>query len=152
MEQDESVRFDEKHLWVRDEGDEIVVGISQYLADQIGEITDIELPDEGSAIFRGDSFGTIEHSNEVVEELVAPLNGEVLHINEDLLENPDLLREDPYGDGWLLIVNPEEGFDLSTLMTYDEYESYIDALEEVDEDLDDLEDDLFADDFEDDEF
>lgn len=156
MEQEESLRFDEKHLWVREEGDELIIGISQYLADQLGPITTIELPDEGSAIFRGDSFGTIEHSNEVVEDLVAPLGGEVLRVNEDLLENPELVKDDPYGDGWLVAIESDESIDLGILMTYDQYEEYTEALEESDEDLedefdDDERDDEFTDDLEDDE-
>jgi len=154
MEQDEGIRFDEKNLWARQEGDEFVIGISQYLADQIGDITTIDLPDEGSAILRGDSFGSIEHSNGVVEDLVAPLNGEVLRLNEDLLETPEPVKDDPYGDGWLIAVDAEEGFDINTLMTYEQYEEYVETIEETDEDLDEFDDEdldeVFTDDFDDD--
>jgi glycine cleavage system H protein len=157
MEQEEGLRFDEKHLWVREDGDEIIIGISQYLADQLGPLAAIELPDEGAPVFRGDSFGTIEHSNEVVEDLVGPLGGEVLRVNEDLLENPELIKDDPYGDGWLLALDADEGFDSSTLMTFDQYEEYVEALEEEDEefedDFDDEDDlDVFSEDFEDEDY
>ena len=158
MDLEEGLRFDEKHIWVREDGDEYVVGISQYLGDQLGPIAGIELSDEGSPVLRGDSFGTIEHSNEVIEELVAPMNGEVIRVNEDLQESPDLVKGDPYGDGWLLVIEAEEGFDLSSMMTIDQYEEFIEALEEEDEDDfedfddDDELDDVFEEEFEDDDF
>ncbi|MGD9497624.1 MAG: glycine cleavage system protein GcvH [Armatimonadota bacterium] len=121
--------FDESHMWVRLEDDDTaVMGLSDYAQDMMGEIIFVELPEEGAAIIRGDACGTVE-SVKSVEDLLAPASGEVVRVNEDVLDAPETINEDPYGDGWLIEVKLEDKSELESLMTESEYESFLDSLE-----------------------
>ena len=106
------LRFDESHTWVKDEGKEIVVGITAYAQDQLGDIVFVELPEPGTTLQAGETFGTVE-SVKAVEELVAPLGGTVEARNEAVLANPEELQNDPYGEGWLVKISGSvDGADL----------------------------------------
>ena len=129
------VRFDEAHMWARVDGETAVIGLSDYAQDQLGDIIFVELPDEGAVIIRGDACGTVE-SVKSVEDLIEPASGAVMRVNEDVLDAPEAINDDPYGDGWLLELELEDPAELEALMTHDEYEKYLDALEsDEDEDL-----------------
>ncbi len=124
-----SLLFDEGHMWVRLEDDDTaVMGLSDYAQDMMGEIIFVELPEEGAAIIRGDACGTVE-SVKSVEDLLAPASGEVIRINEDVLDAPETINQDPYGDGWLIEVRLEDPSELESLMTESEYENFLDSLE-----------------------
>jgi glycine cleavage system H protein len=124
-----SLLFDEGHMWVRLEDDDTaVMGLSDYAQDMMGEIIFVELPEEGAAIIRGDACGTVE-SVKSVEDLLAPASGEVIRINEDVLDAPETINQDPYGDGWLMEVRLEDPSELESLMTESEYENFLDSLE-----------------------
>ncbi len=131
--------FDESHMWVRLEDDDTaMVGLSDYAQDMMGEIIFLELPDEGAALIRGDACGTVE-SVKSVEDLLAPASGEVLRVNEDALDAPETINEDPYGEGWLMEVKLEHLSELEGLMKESEYESFLDGIEgDQDEDEEDF--------------
>jgi len=142
------LRFDESHTWVRDEGKEVIIGITEFAQDQLGDIIFVELPEVGSTIVRDDPFGSIE-SAKAIEDLVAPINGEVVRRNDDVLDAPETINDDSYGEGWLIAVKPAEGTDLNKLMNYEHYKKHLKEIENEegeDEDFDGEEDDLFFDD------
>ena len=115
-----SLRFSPAHFWVRAEGNEAVLGLSDYLQDQMGEITKLELPDLGDVLRAGLRIGQVE-SEEASSPLEAPLSGEVLEVNAEALENPDLVNSDPYLTGWLLRIRLEDPEELEELISEEEY-------------------------------
>ncbi|MCD6351677.1 MAG: glycine cleavage system protein GcvH [Armatimonadetes bacterium] len=144
----DDLRFDESHTWVRDEGNEVVIGITDYAQDELGEIIFCELPEVGAEIKRGEAFGSVE-SAKAVEDLIAPISGVVTRRNDEVVDAPETINEDPYGEGWLLAVKPSEEYDPNELLTYEQYLASLELAEEDDdyEDLDLEEDDeLFLDD------
>jgi len=131
--------FDESHMWVRvEDEDTAVTGLSDYAQDMLGEVIFAELPEEGAALVRGDACGTVE-SVKSVEDLISPISGEVVRVNEEVLDAPELINQDPTGDGWLLEVKLEIPTELAGLMSDDEYERHLDNLEG---DLDDDDEDF----------
>ena len=115
-----SLRFSAAHFWVRAEGSEAVVGLSDYLQDQMGEIIKLELPDLGDVLRVGRRIGHVE-SEEASSTLEAPLSGEVLEVNAEAIENPDLINSDPYASGWLLRIRMENPEELDDLISEEEY-------------------------------
>jgi len=116
----EDVRYTDDHEWAKQEGDIIKVGISDYAQDQLGDIVFAELPEVGSTLAKGDEFGTLE-SVKAVSELYLPVGGEVLSINEELADTPELVNTDPYGGGWMLTVKPNNAGDFDSLMDKEAY-------------------------------
>lgn len=112
--------FSGAHVWVRVEGSEAVLGVSDYLQDQMGEITRLELADLGDVLRAGRRMGHVE-SDEASSPLEAPLSGEVVEVNPEALENPDLVNSDPYNAGWLLRVRVEDPRELEELIDEEEY-------------------------------
>ena len=110
-------RYSESHEYVRPEGDLVRLGISSFAVDQLGDIVFVELPAVGASLARGTSFGSVE-SVKAVEDLMAPVSGTVEARNEAVLASPEELQNDPYGEGWLLLVR---------LGAPDELEALIDA-------------------------
>ena len=115
-----SLRFSGAHVWVRVEGAEAVLGLSDYLQDQMGEITKLELPDLGDVLRAGRRMGHVE-SEESSSPLEAALTGEVVEVNPEPLENPDLINLDPYSGGWLLRIRIEDPRELEELINEEEY-------------------------------
>ena len=114
------LRFSGAHVWVRIEDDRAVLGLSDYLQDQMGEITALELPDLGDVLRARRRMGHVE-SEEASSPIDAPITGEVLEVNPEALENPDVLNSDPYGSGWLLRVHIEDKSELEDLISEEEY-------------------------------
>jgi glycine cleavage system H protein len=113
-------RYSESHEYVRPEGDLVRLGISSFAVDQLGDIVFVELPAVGAALAKGTSFGSVE-SVKAVEDLMAPVSGTVEARNEAVLASPEELQNDPYGEGWLLLVRlgaPGELDDLMDAATY----------------------------------
>ncbi len=108
------ILYTKEHEWIRREGEDAVIGITDYAAHELGDIVFIELPDEGSKVQAGESFGSIE-TVKAVEELYAPMSGVVVERNPITDDNPERVNEDPYGDGWLLKVQVEAGSEVEML-------------------------------------
>jgi glycine cleavage system H protein len=125
----DTLRYSEEDEWVRDEGDHLVIGISDYAQQQLGDIVFIEFPEVGSTIDRGDSFGAIE-SVKAVSDLFAPVTGKVLAINEELAERPEAVNEDCYGDGWILTVQPSDPEEFEALLDAPAYAKHVADREE----------------------
>jgi glycine cleavage system H protein len=119
-------RYADSHEYTRPEGDLARVGISAFAVDQLGDIVFVELPEVGTAVTQGQSFGTVE-SVKAVEELVAPITGTVKARNESVLANPEELQNDPYGEGWLLVVIPSNASEIDTLMDAATYQGKVDG-------------------------
>jgi glycine cleavage system H protein len=115
-----SLRFSSAHVWVRVEGSEAVLGLSDYLQDQMGEITSLDLPDLGDILRAGRRMGHVE-SEESSSPLEAPVSGEVVEVNPEAIENPDLINVDPYAGGWLLRVRIDDPRELDELINEEEY-------------------------------
>ncbi len=125
MEFPEDLRYSKEHEWVLVEGNVATIGITDYAQDRMGEITYVELPSVGDKVSKDDAFGTIE-SVKTVSDVYAPVSGTVLEVNDDLPDNPELLNEDPYGDGWMIKVRvADPATALDGLMTAEEYEAFI---------------------------
>jgi glycine cleavage system H protein len=114
------LRFSPSHVWVRVEGSEAVLGLSDYLQDQMGEITTLKLPDLGDVLHASVRMGRVE-SEEASSPIEAPLSGEVLEVNAEALENPDLVNSDPYAGGWLMRIRIEDPRELEDLISEEEY-------------------------------
>lgn len=109
------------HEWARTEGEVVVVGISHYAQDQLGEVVFVELPDVGTGVDAGEELGTLE-SVKAVAEFVAPVAGEVMEVNERLADEPNLVNEDSYGEGWLVKISGSvEGDDLLDAEAYEQF-------------------------------
>jgi glycine cleavage system H protein len=111
----EDCRYADSHEYARSEGGQVRVGISAFAVDQLGDIVFVDLPEVGASISQGSSFGSVE-SVKAVEDLLAPLGGVVVARNEAVLVSPEELQNDPYGEGWLLLVEPADPAELDGLM------------------------------------
>ena len=108
-------RYADSHEYVRPEGELVRVGVSAFAVDQLGDIVFVELPETGTQLERGCSFGTVE-SVKAVEEMYAPISGTVELRNEAVLSSPEELQNDPYGEGWLLLLRPSDPAQLDDLL------------------------------------
>ena len=117
-------RFLDSHEWARREQDTVRVGVSDFAQDELGDVVFVELPAEGDAVTSGDDFGVIE-SIKAVSDLYAPVSGTVVAVNDDLVDAPELVNEEPYGDGWMLDVEIDDESELEELLSSDEYEDQI---------------------------
>jgi glycine cleavage system H protein len=124
MEAPPGLRYSKEHEWVAAEETVATVGITDHAQEQLGEIVYIELPSVGEKVSKDDPFGVVE-SVKAVSDIYAPVSGTVLEVNEDLAESPEVVNEDPYGDGWLIKVRVSDPADLEDLMDNDEYEQMI---------------------------
>ena len=125
----EDLKYMESHEWARREDDIAVIGITFYAQQEIQDVVYVELPEVGTIVEQHKEFGVIE-SVKSAFDLYAPVSGEVIEINEDLEDAPELVNEDPYGKGWMIkikMTNPDE---LNNLMTAEEYQATIEAEEE----------------------
>jgi glycine cleavage system H protein len=108
-------RYADSHEYVRPEGERLRLGLSAFAIDQLGDIVFVELPEVGATLTQGASFGSVE-SVKAVEDLVAPVTGVVVARNEAVLASPEELQNDPYGEGWLLLLQPADPSQLEGLM------------------------------------
>ena len=127
------LKFHEGHTWVRQEGQELIIGVTDYAQEQLGDVVFIELPEVGATIEADDPFGSIE-SPKAVEDLIAPVSGEIIRRNDEVVDNPETVNDDPYGEGWLIAVKMTEDTDLDALLTRDEYADSTEALVDDDDD------------------
>ena len=120
------LRYTADHEWVRIEGDEATVGITQYAADQLGDIVFVELPDVGRDLASAKAFGVVE-SVKAVSDLFAPLTGEVTAANDALAGGPELVNSDPYGEGWMIRLRISSEAELDGLLDADAYDALVAA-------------------------
>ena len=118
------LKYADTHEYIKQEGELLKVGISEFAVDQLGDIVFVELAEKGEILKRGDTFGTIE-SVKAVEEVFLPFSGEIIDRNEELIDNPEILQNDSINSGWLIIFKPNEDFSLNDLMTSNEYKSKV---------------------------
>jgi glycine cleavage system H protein len=124
MEFPEDLKYSKEHEWVLVEGNVATVGITDYAQDQLGDIVFVELPAVGDKVSKEDAFGVVE-SVKAVSDIYAPVSGKVLEVNDDLPENPEMLNEDPYGDGWIIKIEMSDRDELDDLMAAAEYEQHV---------------------------
>ena len=119
-----NLKFSKEHEWIKLDGDIATIGITKHATEMLGDIVFVELADQGTSLEKGETFGTIE-SVKAVEEVYLPFSGEIVSVNESVIENPELLQNDPIGDGWLVILKPESKASIADLMTSEEYQSKV---------------------------
>jgi glycine cleavage system H protein len=115
------LQYTENHEWVRNDGDVIIVGITEFAAESLGDVVYVQLPEVGNSVSRGETCGEIE-STKSVSDLYTPADGQVLEVNEAVMENPSLVNDDPFGNGWLFKLRPTA---LDDLLDADSYSALI---------------------------
>ena len=120
----DNLNYADTHEYVVEENGLLKIGVSEFAIDQLGDIVFVELADEGATLEKGDTFGTIE-SVKAVEEVYLPFSGQIVSVNKSVIENPEILQNDPIGDGWLVILKPESNASMADLMTSEEYQSTV---------------------------
>ena len=126
MEIFEDYRYTENHEWVKVEGDFAYIGITAFAQRELGEIVHVELPEIGDNIHAGDPLGSLE-AVKTVEDLYSPITGEVDKVNGDLFDNPELINNSPYEDGWLVKMRYKDKTEIEKLMTPEEYKKLIES-------------------------
>ena len=120
----DNLNYADTHEYIFEENGLLKIGVSEFAIDQLGDIVFVELADQGTTLEKGETFGTIE-SVKAVEEVYLPFSGEIVSVNESVIDNPELLQNDPIGEGWLVILKPESKVSFDDLMTSDEYQSKV---------------------------
>jgi glycine cleavage system H protein len=118
------LRYTSEHEWIRVEGDEAFVGITDYAQSELGEIVFIDVPTEGETVGQGEVFGSIE-AVKTVSDLNMPVTGEVLEINGALDAQPELVNNDPYGEGWIIRISVKDPAELDSLMDAKAYQAIL---------------------------
>lgn len=118
------MKFTEEHEWLRQEGDEIVVGITIHAAEQLGDVVFVELPEEGTVISKDDEVVVIE-SVKAASDILAPIDGEITEVNSALTDNPAAVNDDPQGEAWFFKMKPSDPSQMDEFMTEAEYQAYI---------------------------
>ena len=118
------LKYADTHEYIKEEEGLFKLGISEFAVDQLGDIVFVELAETGEILSKGQTFGTIE-SVKAVEEVFLPFSGEIIDRNEQIIENPEILQNDPITSGWLIIFKPNDNFSIDDLMTSDEYKSKV---------------------------
>ncbi|MBI5599021.1 MAG: glycine cleavage system protein GcvH [Deltaproteobacteria bacterium] len=124
MEFPKDIKYTREHEWVREDGDTVVVGITDYAQDALGDVVYVELPQEGGSVTKDEPFGVVE-SVKAVSDLYAPISGTVVEVNDAIVDSPEVINEDPYGDAWMVKVRPGNPDEIEDLLTADEYQKYI---------------------------
>ena len=122
----ENLRYSQDHEWVAVDGDTIRVGITDYAQDALGDVVFVELPEVGAQVTAGSSFGEVE-STKSVSDLYAPMSGEIVEVNGDLIDSPERINDDPYGDGWICRIKVSDSSQLDDLLDADAYQSLIEG-------------------------
>ncbi|SHF53960.1 glycine cleavage system H protein [Desulfofundulus australicus DSM 11792] len=118
------LKYSKDHEWIRVEGNRGRVGITHYAQETLGDVVYVDLPRAGDMVKAGESFGTVE-SVKSVSDLYAPVSGEVVEVNREVMDHPDLINKDPYGSGWLIIIEMSDPGELDNLMDALAYEEMV---------------------------
>jgi glycine cleavage system H protein len=116
----DDLKYHAEHDWARIEGDEAVMGITWFAQDSLGELVHYEPPDEGAALTKDEAYGEVE-SVKAVSDLIAPLSGEVLEVNQTVVDKPESVNDDPYGEGWLVRIRMRDPSEVDALLDVDAY-------------------------------
>jgi glycine cleavage system H protein len=115
MDVPEELRYSTDHEWARIEGDRVRIGITEYAQDALGDVVFVQLPEVGATVTAGSSLGEVE-STKSVSDIYAPISGVVVEVNAELVDAPQRLNDDPYGDGWICVIEPGDGAALDQLL------------------------------------
>jgi glycine cleavage system H protein len=118
------LRYSEEHEWVKTEGEQVRIGITDFAQSELGDIVFVELPEVGDEVTADEPFGSVE-SVKTVSELYAPISGKVVAVNEDLSDSPEFVNESPYEKAWMIVVEPSDSAELENLMTAEQYEEMV---------------------------
>lgn len=129
MEIPKELRYSEEHEWAAVDENIATIGITDYAQEQLGDVVYIELPETGTEVTKGDKFGVVE-SVKAVSDIYSPVTGTVVTVNTGLPNTPEMVNEEPYGDGWMIRVEMSDLEELNDLMTATEYEKFIKEAEE----------------------
>jgi glycine cleavage system H protein len=124
MEFPAGLRYTKEHEWIRVEGNQAYVGITDYAQQELGDVVYVELPEAGGTVRYMEPFGVVE-SVKAVSDLFSPVTGAVQQVNDELFNRPELVNSDPYGQGWMLVVEIGDASQLDTLMTAEQYAAYL---------------------------
>jgi len=120
----EVLRYNQEHDWARIEGDEATLGITWFAQDSLGDLVHFEPPEDGAEIAKGSSYGEVE-SVKAVSDIIAPLSGEVLEVNAKVVDEPETVNDDPYGEGWLIRIRMSDPGEVDSLMDADAYRAHV---------------------------
>jgi glycine cleavage system H protein len=120
------LRYSKDHEWVRQDGDVVTIGITEFAQDSLGDVVFVEIPDQGSAVVAGESFTEIE-STKSVSDIYAPVSGTISVVNDALDERPELLNSDPYGEGWICSIEMSDPSEFDRLLDADGYRALTEA-------------------------
>ncbi len=120
----DELRYSSDHEWIRTDGDRVKIGITDYAQDALGDVVFVELPEVGTSVAAGESIAEVE-STKSVSDIYAPVAGTIVEINADLADSPERINEDPYGDGWLFVIEPAD--DDTALLDAVAYRALIDG-------------------------
>jgi glycine cleavage system H protein len=120
----DGLKYTKEDEWIRIEGDEVVIGITDYAQDSLSDIVYLELPEVGDTFAAGDTFGIVE-SVKAAADLYMPLSGEITAINEDLVDEPEIINQDPYGAGWLIRLRMSDSSEAASLLDPEAYKASI---------------------------
>ncbi len=122
----DNLKYTQDHEWIKVEGDEALIGITEFAQKELGDIVFIEVETEGETLEIGDAFGTIE-AVKTVSDMFMPVNGEVLEFNEELESNPEIVNKDPYGEGWIIKIKIADMAEVEKLLDAEAYKELIEA-------------------------
>ena len=122
----DDLKYHAEHDWARIDGDEAVLGVTWYAQDALGELVHYEAPDVGSTVSKDSSYGEVE-SVKAVSDLISPLSGEVLEVNAKVVDAPETVNDDPYGDGWLIRIRMSSTDELAQLLDAAAYKNVLEA-------------------------
>ena len=124
----QDLRYHKEHEWIRVDGNQVTLGISNFAQDALGDVVFIDLPDVGTELAAEAELGEVE-STKATSTIYSPISGSVVQINQELEEHPELLNQDPYGKGWIAVLKLSNPSEIDSLMTAEQYEAFLKSAE-----------------------
>ena len=125
----DDLKYTREHEWARVKGSRVTVGITDFAQDQLGDVVFVELPSVGDEVKKGEAFGVVE-STKAVSDLFAPVSGKVVEVNDPLVDAPETINEEPYEDGWLVVIEASDAKELGELLDGAAYRKFVDEEQE----------------------
>ena len=122
----EDLRYSKDHEWARREGDQVRIGVTDYAQDALGDVVFVQVPDVGMAVTLGQSFSEVE-STKSVSDIYAPISGTIVEVNQELADAPQRVNEDPYGEGWLVVIEADDASQVDQLLDAAAYRALIEG-------------------------